>query len=162
MATNDDAVAASCAWAASTATWATTTASFPGLNARMQEFSAVLGLKTLETLETNVQARNRLAALYRRELADVPGITFQLVHPGDRCSYKDLTVMVDEAAFGLSRDALAAGPAGRGRGHPPLLRPAGAPPHPVPPLLGAGEGGRPAGHRAPGRARALSLPCTPT
>jgi dTDP-4-amino-4,6-dideoxygalactose transaminase len=81
---------------------------FPGLNARMQEFNAVLGLKTLETLEANVQARNALAALYRHELADIPGVAFQLVAPGDRCSYKDLTVMVDEAAFGLSRDALAA------------------------------------------------------
>jgi dTDP-4-amino-4,6-dideoxygalactose transaminase len=81
---------------------------FPGLNARMQEFNAVLGLKTLETLEANVQARNALAAIYRKELADAPGIAFQLVALGDRCSYKDLTVMVDEAAFGLSRDALAA------------------------------------------------------
>ena len=81
---------------------------FPGLNARMQEFSAVLGLKTLESLETNVQARNSLAALYRQELAEVPGVAFQLVTPNDRCSYKDMTVMVDEAAFGLGRDPLAA------------------------------------------------------
>ena len=80
---------------------------FPGLNARMQEYSAVLGLKTLDTLEANVQARNALAQAYQRGLADVPGLTFQRVLPGDRCSYKDLTVMVDGAAFGLSRDRLA-------------------------------------------------------
>ncbi len=80
---------------------------FPGLNARMQEFSALLGLRTLETLEENVIARNRLVDVYRRRLCVLPGITFQQIEPGDRCSYKDLTIMVDGTAFGLSRDALA-------------------------------------------------------
>ena len=80
---------------------------FPGLNARMQEFSALLGLKTLVTLEENTLARNRLAERYRAGLSGVPGVTFQLIQHGDRCSYKDLTVMVDEEGFGLSRDRLA-------------------------------------------------------
>jgi dTDP-4-amino-4,6-dideoxygalactose transaminase len=80
---------------------------FPGLNARMQEFSALLGLRTLETLEENVLARNRLVELYRQRLSALPGITFQQIDPADRCSFKDLTIMVDETAFGLGRDALA-------------------------------------------------------
>lgn len=80
---------------------------FPGLNARMQEFSALLGLKTLVTLEENTLARNRLAARYRDGLAGVPGITFQRTAEGDRCSFKDFTVMVDQAGFGISRDLLA-------------------------------------------------------
>lgn len=80
---------------------------FPGLNARMQEFCALLGLRTLETLEENVLARNRLVDLYRQRLSLLPGIAFQQIDVADRCSYKDLTVMVDEAEFGLSRDALA-------------------------------------------------------
>jgi dTDP-4-amino-4,6-dideoxygalactose transaminase len=107
VATNDDGVAAFLRLGREYGNVGDYDSVFPGLNARMQEFSAVLGLKTLETLETNVQARNRLAALYRQELAEVPGITFQLVAISDRCSYKDMTVMVDEAVFGLSRDALA-------------------------------------------------------
>ena len=80
---------------------------FPGLNARMQEFSAILGLKSLEALEANVVARNRLAGTYGRHLADVPGLTVQHVAPGDRSSYKDFTVMVDGAEFGIGRDLLA-------------------------------------------------------
>lgn len=80
---------------------------FPGLNARMQEFCAILGLKSLEALEANVLARNALAETYRRQLAQVPGLTPQQVAPGDRSSYKDFTIMVDGADFGLGRDALA-------------------------------------------------------
>ena len=37
----------------------------------------------------------------------MPGIRFQKILPGDRCSYKDLTVLIDSEGFGLSRDALA-------------------------------------------------------
>ena len=37
----------------------------------------------------------------------LPGITFQTIRPGNRCSYKDLSVLVDEDGFGLTRDQLA-------------------------------------------------------
>lgn len=79
---------------------------FPGLNARMQEFSAILGLHSLRMLETNAERRNHLVQLYRQGLRDVAGIYFQKVDPRDRCSYKDLTIRVVESEFGLSRDML--------------------------------------------------------
>lgn len=79
---------------------------FPGLNARMQEFSAILGLHSLEMLDENANRRNELVAVYREGLRDVPGLTFQVVGEGNRCSYKDFTVRVAEDEFGLSRDAL--------------------------------------------------------
>jgi dTDP-4-amino-4,6-dideoxygalactose transaminase len=79
---------------------------FPGLNARMQEFSAILGLHSLEMLDENANRRNELVAIYREELRDVPGLHFQVVDEGNRCSYKDFTVRVAEGEFGLSRDAL--------------------------------------------------------
>lgn len=78
----------------------------PGLNARLSELNAVLGLHSLAQLEVNVARRTRAAHLLRMELAEVPGLEFQKIHPDDRSSYKDFSVLVDESAFGLSRDEL--------------------------------------------------------
>lgn len=80
---------------------------FAGLNARMPESSAILGLKSLEMLEESAEKRNRVVHLFRGRLEELPGLTFQTVLPGNRCSYKDLSVLVDEDAFGLTRDQLA-------------------------------------------------------
>jgi dTDP-4-amino-4,6-dideoxygalactose transaminase len=43
-----------------------------------------------------------LVALFKQELAGVPGIGYQTVLPGDRCSYKDFSVMIDPEEFGLT------------------------------------------------------------
>lgn len=80
---------------------------FWGLNAKMPEFSAILGLKSLETLEENVQQRNEIAALFRSELGSLPGLTFQAVGLDVRSSYKDFAIVVEEEEFGLNRDQLA-------------------------------------------------------
>jgi dTDP-4-amino-4,6-dideoxygalactose transaminase len=79
---------------------------FAGLNARMGEFNAILGLKSLEMLEDAALARNQVASLYQELMGKLPGIQFQKVMPGDRCSYKDFSITVNEDAFGLSRDLL--------------------------------------------------------
>lgn len=80
---------------------------FAGLNARMPEFNALLGLKSLEMLEENAKRRNQVATAFRERLGQIPGISFQFIRPGDRSSYKDFTILVDERDFGLSRDVLA-------------------------------------------------------
>lgn len=82
------------------------TTEFPGLSARLPEFNAMLGLGSLAELENNVRRRNELALLCRG-LLDMPGVTFQSIHPEDRSSYKDLSVLISEREFGLSRDELA-------------------------------------------------------
>jgi dTDP-4-amino-4,6-dideoxygalactose transaminase len=78
----------------------------PGLNARMPEFNAILGLHSLEMLEENAQHRNALATGYRTHLAEIPGITFQTIRPYNRSSFKDFTIRIDAAQFGLDRDSL--------------------------------------------------------
>ena len=80
---------------------------FPGLNARMPEFNAILALKGLETIEEKVLNRGMLADLYRSNLSGLPGIDFQSERPGTRSTYKDFSIMVSPAHFGLTRDALA-------------------------------------------------------
>jgi dTDP-4-amino-4,6-dideoxygalactose transaminase len=80
---------------------------FAGMNARMPEFNAYLGLNSLHGLEEAARRRNEYARRFREELGSLPGIGFQKVNPGDRCSYKDFSITVDVRAFGLSRDGLA-------------------------------------------------------
>ena len=80
---------------------------FAGVNARMQEFSAILGLKSLEMLEENAQERNKVAEAFRSRLDKLPGLSFQKVEEGNRSSYKDFSMAVEESDFGLSRDELA-------------------------------------------------------
>ena len=79
---------------------------FPGLNARMTEFNAILGSKSLETIEAKVKNRNKLAKAYKAGLSGVRGIRFQLEAPGVRSTYKDLSIMISPDEFGLTRDEL--------------------------------------------------------
>lgn len=80
---------------------------FAGINARMPEFNALLGLQSLAGLESAAQHRNWVVARFRERLSQLPGIAFQEVLPGNRCSYKDFSLTIDPAAFGLTRDELA-------------------------------------------------------
>ncbi|MFB3787964.1 MAG: DegT/DnrJ/EryC1/StrS family aminotransferase [bacterium] len=80
---------------------------FPGMNARMSELHAILALKSLERLEEAAVNRNRSANLYRELLRNVPGVSFQKIQENDRSSFKDFSIVVDERAFGLTRDQLA-------------------------------------------------------
>ena len=77
-----------------------------GLNARMSEFHAALAMGSFQMLEKNVLRRNAIADRYGEGLSYLPGITTQAIREGNRSTFKDLTVLVNEERFGLSRDAL--------------------------------------------------------
>jgi dTDP-4-amino-4,6-dideoxygalactose transaminase len=79
-----------------------------GLNGRMSELNAILGLATLDNADDEVEIRNEYAAVYAEELAGIPGMALQAVRPDCRSSYKDFTVVVDETRFGTNRDQLGA------------------------------------------------------
>jgi dTDP-4-amino-4,6-dideoxygalactose transaminase len=76
---------------------------FVGSNIRLEEFNAILGLAGLSRIDEFIKLRNRLANLYRSELADVPGVRFPVVHPDDVCSFKDFTILLDSRKAPLSR-----------------------------------------------------------
>ena len=77
-----------------------------GLNARLSELHAVVGLASLEGLEERITRRNELATRYRDVLGALPGVTFPSVRHGDRSTYKDFTILVDAAPFGLDAASL--------------------------------------------------------
>jgi dTDP-4-amino-4,6-dideoxygalactose transaminase len=80
---------------------------FAGLNARMPEFNALMGLYSLKYLENAAESRNETANYYQEMLGRMPGIAFQRVLPGNRNSYKDFSITVDSDSFGITRDQLA-------------------------------------------------------
>ncbi|GGU80571.1 aminotransferase DegT [Streptomyces litmocidini] len=82
-------------------------ARFVGLNARMPELSALVGLSALERFPYWLERRTELVRRYRHNLDDLPGLAFQDVPEGARSSYKDLGVQVDPEAFGTDRAGLA-------------------------------------------------------
>jgi len=79
-----------------------------GLNARMTEFNAALGLAGLGMVDAKVERHNLIAAEYARVLGSMKGVGLQLVRPGDVSSYKDYSVHIDAGACGISRDELRA------------------------------------------------------
>jgi dTDP-4-amino-4,6-dideoxygalactose transaminase len=81
---------------------------FAGLNARMSELHATLGLASLQGLDVRVSRRRELVKRFQSATRGLPGLTFPAVDPGDVSTYKDLTVLVDAEAFGLDAQALAA------------------------------------------------------
>jgi dTDP-4-amino-4,6-dideoxygalactose transaminase len=80
---------------------------FAGMNARLAEFNALLGLHSLNYLESAAKNRNKVSYLYRDRLAKLPGIGFQEIHAENRSSYKDFSITINPDLFGLNRDELA-------------------------------------------------------
>jgi dTDP-4-amino-4,6-dideoxygalactose transaminase len=74
---------------------------FPGLNARMSELHATVALASLRGLDAHIDARNALVARFEAQTEGVAGLRTIRPAEGDRSTFKDLTVVVDEA-FGLS------------------------------------------------------------
>lgn len=79
---------------------------FAGINARMPEFNALMGIYSLKRLEAAARSRNDTAALYHQLLGQMPGIEFQTVRPGNRSAYKDLSIVIYPNQFRLPRDEL--------------------------------------------------------
>lgn len=81
---------------------------FVGLNARMSELHALVGVESFKMLRNNVEARQNLVKLYRQKLAGIRGVRIQEVRAGNDCSYKDLSLRIVASEFGTTRDAVRA------------------------------------------------------
>jgi dTDP-4-amino-4,6-dideoxygalactose transaminase len=79
---------------------------FVGFNSKMQEFSAILGLESLKSVDEQVVNRNRIVTAFTKRIGKLPGVSFQKIKQGNLCSYKDLSMLLDPSKFGLSRDGL--------------------------------------------------------
>lgn len=78
----------------------------PGTNGKLNELQAAVGILVLDQVEAEIARRKELTCLYRRLLADIPGISFKEDLPDVEHNYSYFTIRVDRESFGLSRDEL--------------------------------------------------------
>jgi dTDP-4-amino-4,6-dideoxygalactose transaminase len=81
---------------------------FIGLNARMSEVHALVGVESLKMLQDNVTARQKLVEQYRQQLGRIRGVHFQTVGGGDTSSQKDVSLRIVAREFGRTRDEVRA------------------------------------------------------
>lgn len=77
-----------------------------GVNGKMSEASAAMGLTSLEAFDSFVAHNRRNHELYRSFLGDLPGVRMLGYDEGERNNYHYVVLEVDEALAGLSRDQL--------------------------------------------------------
>jgi len=77
-----------------------------GLNGKLSELHAAMGLLVLDRIEDEIAARARRAGLYLAGLADIPGLRFQRIADDTEQNHFNFTIEVDPGAFGLDRDQL--------------------------------------------------------
>jgi dTDP-4-amino-4,6-dideoxygalactose transaminase len=77
-----------------------------GLNAKMNEFCAVMGLTNLEYVDEQIRERKAVVERYRQGLQDVPGILFSALRPDVDYNYAYVPIVVDEQKYGHTRDEL--------------------------------------------------------
>jgi dTDP-4-amino-4,6-dideoxygalactose transaminase len=78
-----------------------------GVNGKMPEVCAAMGLSNLEAFGTIVVRAMATFDAYRAELAGLPGLRLRDYTGPDRRNWHYVVLEIDEPAFGLSRDALA-------------------------------------------------------
>ncbi len=76
----------------------------PGINGKMTEFQAAIGLLNLEIVEKEIAGRKKAAETYFNLLKNVKGIKFFDSFEGYDYNYAYFPVLIDEKEFGASRE----------------------------------------------------------
>jgi dTDP-4-amino-4,6-dideoxygalactose transaminase len=77
-----------------------------GVNGKMSEAAAAMGLTSLESMDTFIAANKRNYDWYRRELARMPGVRLLEYDPRERHNFQYIVVEIEPAPFGITRDEL--------------------------------------------------------
>ncbi|MDQ0428867.1 dTDP-4-amino-4,6-dideoxygalactose transaminase [Planomicrobium stackebrandtii] len=77
-----------------------------GLNAKMNEVQAGVGLEVLKVIEEERHKRHAVKKAYEENLAEIQGIRVLTVLDGQSSSYQYFVIEIDEAVFGRSRNAV--------------------------------------------------------
>lgn len=78
----------------------------PGINAKLNEVQSAFGLLSLKYIDVAIVKRKRIVEQYRAALKGVSGISFLLEQNNIEHNYAYFPIFVDEAKYGISRDAL--------------------------------------------------------
>lgn len=77
-----------------------------GINGKMSEVSAAMGLTLLESLDQLLETNRVNYQAYRKGLAGIPGVRLIEFASEDTNNLQYIVVKIDEASFGISRDKL--------------------------------------------------------
>jgi len=78
----------------------------PGINAKMNEVQAAMGLLQLKYVDEYIDKRRQIAETYKKFLKNIPGVRFFDDIPGVKHTYPYFPVFIEEGQFGMSRDTL--------------------------------------------------------
>jgi dTDP-4-amino-4,6-dideoxygalactose transaminase len=81
-----------------------TTVVGPGINAKMNEFQAALGLLQLKYVDKTIKNRKQIAELYRKKLHNIKGIKILYDIAGVKHNYAYFPILIDGKKFKSSRD----------------------------------------------------------
>ena len=79
-----------------------------GTNAKMNEFSAAMGICNLRYIDAEIESRGEAFDHYNKRLASVDGIKLLQCVDGMKQNYAYYPILVDASVFGTDRDSLAA------------------------------------------------------
>lgn len=79
---------------------------YVGTNGKMNEFSAAMGITSIESMEAFVAHNRRNYERYLRELADIPGIDLHRYDLTQQLNFQYVVAEVDVERTGISRDML--------------------------------------------------------
>lgn len=83
-----------------------TTVVAPGINAKMNEFQAGMGLLQLKYIDQILEKRRIIGNRYKELLKGTPGITFLKEKPGVKHNYSYFPIFVNSDQYGRTRDEL--------------------------------------------------------
>ena len=78
----------------------------PGINSKMNEMQAALGLLQLKYHDENIKKRRNIAEVYRKELNLIKGITFLPEQKNTKTNYAYFPIFVNKNEYGINRDQL--------------------------------------------------------
>ncbi|MHA1342157.1 MAG: DegT/DnrJ/EryC1/StrS family aminotransferase, partial [Promethearchaeota archaeon] len=76
----------------------------PGINAKMNEFQAALGLLQLKYIDEMIEKRKKIAEFYRNELKDIDGIITLNDIKGVKHNYQYFPILINSKKFGKNRN----------------------------------------------------------
>jgi dTDP-4-amino-4,6-dideoxygalactose transaminase len=75
-----------------------------GINGKMNEIQAALGLINLRYMEDEREKRRKISYTYNKCLCDIEGISLGELHKDVKNSYQYFVIRVNQEKFGISRD----------------------------------------------------------
>jgi dTDP-4-amino-4,6-dideoxygalactose transaminase len=77
-----------------------------GINGKMNEFSAAMGITSLESIDEIIEKNRQNYNQYQKELSDVPGVNLIEYDKNEKCNFQYVVLDLDEKMTKISRNDL--------------------------------------------------------